>query len=460
MRLIYNYLNSLWNDLKTENNFQNNYLFGFLFFITIPLPLAFNNIALVLWTISNILNVKNKPLQLNFNLTLSVCLFVWMIASYFWSIDVNATIKALPKEVALLLVPLNFMFFSRDGLENKITIWLKYYSHFMVLYALFFLLRAGIRYLIFKDMAVFYYHGENDVDSGLVPKLLNAIHVSVFTAVAFFWFLYQSHKTRTEIIALGVLFVFLVLLSSKNILLVVVLLTLVYLFYFSKTANKMRLRNSLIFTSIVLTVLFFGKIKQRFNIEFQSNTNRSLSHDVLNQAPEGVHFVSIYEAWNNKSFTPNDYFPGTAFRVYQIRVFLELIKEEPVLLTGFGLNASFKKLEKKSIKYNLYQGTGKGDGYQNKNFHNQYVQTFAELGIIGFLILILMLGTLVYKAIKTENYLQISFTILMISVLLTESFLWRQRGVSFFTIIFCLLITINTPKRTLNKFNTKTSTIE
>lgn len=451
MRHIYNYLNSLWNDLKTENNFPSNYLFGFLFFITIPLPLAFNNIALVLWTISSGLSLRNKSFNLNRNLLVSVFFFLWMAASYFWSIDMNATIKALPKEIALVLVPINFMTFSKDVLEKKISIWLKYYSHFMVLYALFFLLRAGIRYLIFKETAVFYYHGENDVDSGLVPKLLNAIHVSVFTAVAFFWFLYQSHKTRTETIALGVLFVFLVLLSSKNILLVVVLLTLVYLFYFSKTANKMRLRNSLIFTSLILSVLFFGKIKQRFDVEFQSNTNKSLSHDVINQAPEGVHFVSVYEAWNNKRFTPNDYFPGTAFRVYQIRVFLELIKEEPVFLTGFGLNASFKKLEEKSIKYNLYQGTGKGDGYQNKNFHNQYVQTFAELGIIGFLILILMLGTLVYKAIKTENYLQISFTILMISIFLTESFLWRQRGVAFFTFIFCLLMTIKTPVKALKK---------
>lgn len=451
MHHIYNYLNSLWNDLKTENNFPSNYLFGLIFFITIPLPLAFNNIALVLWTISSGLSLRNKPFSLNLNLLISVFFFLWMAASYFWSIDMNATIKALPKEITLVLVPINFMFFSRDGLEKKITIWLKYYSHFMVLYALFFLLRAGIRYLIFKETAVFYYHGENDVDSGLVPKLLNAIHVSVFIAVAFFWFLYQSHKTRTETIAMGVLFVFLVLLSSKNILLVVVLLTLVYLFYFSKTANKMRLRNSLIFTSLILSVLFFGKIKQRFDIEFQSNTSRSLSHDVLNQAPEGVHFVSIYEAWNNESFTPNDYFPGTAFRVYQIRIFLELIKEEPVLLTGFGLNASFKKLEEKSIKYNLYQGTGKGDGYQNKNFHNQYVQTFAELGIIGFLILIFMLGIMMYKAIKRESFLQISFTVLVISVFLTESFLWRQRGVSFFTIIFCLLVTIKTPKRALKK---------
>ena len=451
MQLIYNYLNKLWNDLKIENSFQGNHFFGFLFFITIPLPLAFNNIALVLWAIFSVLSLRKNTVYINGYLLIPILLFLWMAGSFFWSIDPIATRKAIPKEIVLLIVPLNFMCYSKEVLASKVTIWLKYYSHFMVFYALFFLLRAVLRYVLLQESSFFYYHGENNVDSGLVPKLLNAIHVSVFIAVAFFWFLYQPKKSKTTLIALGVLFLFLVLLSSKNILLITVLLTLFYIFYFSKTANKMRLRNSIIFVIIILTSMFYGKIKQRFDVEFQSNTNKSLSHDVINQAPQGVHFVSIYEAWNNKSFTPNDYFPGTAFRVYQIRVFLELIKEEPVFFTGFGLNASFKKLEEKAIAYNLYQGTGKEDGYQNKNFHNQYVQNFAELGLIGFVLLLSLLGIMLYKSFVKENFLQISFTILMISVFLTESFLWRQRGVAFFTFIFCLLITIKTPVKTLKE---------
>lgn len=451
MQLIYNYLNKLWNDLKIENSFQGNYFFGFLFFITIPLPLAFNNIALVLWTIFSVLSLRKKTVYINGYLHIPILLFLWMAGSFFWSIDPDVTAKAILKEIVLLIVPLNFMCYSKEILASKVTIWLKYYSHFMVFYALFFLLRAVLRYALLQESSFFYYHGENNVDSGLVPKLLNAIHVSVFIAVAFFWFLHQPKKTKTILIALGILFLFLVLLSSKNILLITVLLTLFYIFYFSKTANKMRLRNSIIFVIIILTTLFYGRIKQRFDVEFQSNTNKSLSHDVINQAPQGVHFVSIYEAWNNKRFTPNDYFPGTAFRVYQIRIFLELIKEEPVFFTGFGLNASFKKLEEKAIAYNLYQGTGKEDGYQNKNFHNQYVQNFAELGLIGFVLLLSLLGIMLCKSIGKENFLQLSFTILMISVFFTESFLWRQRGVAFFTFIFCLLITIKTPVKALKE---------
>ena len=101
-----------------------------------------------------------------------------------------------------------------------------------------------------------------------------------------------------------------------------------------------------------------------------------------------MHNLSIKEAWSNERFTPNDFFPGTAFRVYQARLFFEFLKEENIFWTGFGLNASYKKLEEKADYYNVFQGTDKIEGYQKKNFHNQYFQVFAELGIFGIIILV------------------------------------------------------------------------
>ena len=60
----------------------------------------------------------------------------------------------------------------------------------MLIYALYFLIRAFIRYFISFDSSVFFYHGpQNDIDTGLVPRLLNAIHVSVYMALAFFIFI-------------------------------------------------------------------------------------------------------------------------------------------------------------------------------------------------------------------------------------------------------------------------------
>lgn len=372
-----------------------------------------------------------------------------MVLSLIWTIDENRTLKALPKEVFLFLFPILFLFIPRFSNIQLQKIF-KYYSYTFVIFSIYYFVRALIRYFILKDTAVFFYHQEGENDLGLISKDLNAIHFSVFTTIAYLYFLNIEGKSKLETFLFGFLLFFLFLLSSKNIILIVIFLSLVHFFYFSKSAHKMRLRNLTVFLVIVFSVAFFGKIKDRFQVEFQSNTSKSISHNVIDGVPEGVHYVSIYEAWFKDSFTSNDYFPGTAFRVYQTRLFIEFISEEAIFWKGFGLNASFKKLEEKGNKYGVYKGTGKDDGYQNKNFHNQYIQNFAELGVFGLLFLLIMLFVLLKDAISAKDFIHFAFSIVMISVFLTESFLWRQRGVVFFTLFYCLFITAQLKNEKLN----------
>ena len=354
-----------------------------------------------------------------------------MAISFFWSIDKAATIPAISREIVLLLIPAAFLIMGPFH-KNQVDKLIKYYSYAMVFYASFFLLRALIRYMISGDQRAFFYHGEYDDDFGLVPKLLNAIHVSVYMAVAFFYFLNLQIKKKFEFICAFILFGFIFLLSSKNIIIVFVFLLASHFFYFSKSSNKMRLRNLVVLILILVAAFSFNKIKNRFLVEFQSNTKTSISHSVYNEADEGVNYISIYEAWNNEKFSHGDYFPGTAFRVYQFRMFLEIFSEEPLFWKGLGLNASQAKLIEKEKKYELYPG------YGSFNFHNQYVQNFAELGCIGFALLIIILFLNIKTAIKHKNFIHISFAILMISLFLTESFLWRQKGVLFFISFYCL----------------------
>ncbi len=330
--------------------------------------------------------------------------------------------------------------------KNKI---ISTYSYSILLLAFVFLCRAAKRYFLTQDTRAFFYHGTNQDDYGLVPKLLNAIHVSVFVAVAFFYFFTKTSKTKWDSFFAAFLFGFILLLSSKNIVLVVVALSAIYLLFFSKSAHQLRLRNLFVFGLLVGLIFSMGRIKHRFQVEFQTNTNKSLSANVIEGVPQGVHYVSIKEAWTNPTFTPNDYFPGTAFRVYQFRIFTELIREEAVFLTGFGLNASYPKIQEKAQRYNLFMGNDSTEGYQSKNFHNQYVQNFAELGFIGFILLLLMLVINVKNAYNSKDFVHFVFAILMISLFLTESFLWRQRGVVFFTLFYCLFnsgVSLKKPK--------------
>lgn len=439
MNNIYNFLSSVWRELLEENKQHNAFIPFLLLLITVPFSMAINNILLGVFVISSFFYIRRNKMIFSWAYLLPMLLFLWMCFSYLWSIDKERTLSAIPKEIALLLVPIAFLLIPSFTKEQRDKL-IKYYSYTMLFFVLFFLIRAVLRFILTKETSVFFYHGpDNETDTGLVPRLLNAIHVSVYVAIAFFYFFIKEHKNKIERLASLLLFVFVLLLASKNIILVFVLLILIQIFFYSKMANRLRLRNLTLILILLGIILSFGKIKERFLIEFTSNTEKSISHNVKVNNELGVNNVSIYEAWNNKKFTHNDFFPGTSFRVYQFRMFKDFLDEEPIFWKGFGLNASLNKLLEKEKQYNLYPG------YGTFNFHNQYVQNFAELGAIGFVLLLIILIINTKKAFNSKDFMHIAFAILMLSLFLTESFLWRQRGVVFFTTFYCLFNFINNP---------------
>ena len=435
MGSIFNFLNNVWLDLKAENKEHSSFVPFILLIATIPLSLGINNVCLMLFALSVAVKFKKNHFLFQGSLMLVISLFLLFALSIFWSIDVSKSLKSLPKAIGLLLVPILFLFmqpFTKEQVQKII----KYYSYAMVLYVLFYLIKALVRYFISGNTQVFFYHE-------LVTEPVNAIHVSVFVAIAFFYFFNRITKTTIEIFICFLLFGFLLLLSSKNILIVFSAL-IVFNFYivFSKKTQKNTV-TIIVGATFILFILFFGKIKERFNEEFQSNFVENIDAGSFNRNMQGVQVISIKEAWTKEKFTPNDYFPGTSFRVLQIRIFWELLSEEPIFWSGFGLNAAQKKIEEKAIQYNLFLGKEKGEGYQSKNFHNQYIQIFAETGVFGVLILLIILFFNGKKTIQSKDFVQISFAVLMISLFLTESFLSRQRGVMFFALFFCLFNSIN-----------------
>lgn len=431
MATTYNSLKNVLQELKSEHKNHPSFVFLLLTLVTIPLGYAVNNIALGFFVLSAVVFCKKENIKANLILALPIVLFLLMALSYFWSIDKSRTLKAIPKEISLFLIPIAFLLF-KDFTKNQKDKILKFYSWSIFLYTVFCLVKAVVRFIITSDSAVFFYHE-------LVTKEVNAIHVSVYVSLAFFWFFTKPYRNLVDKVALITLFIMVFLLSSKNIIAIFILLLLVYYFFYTEISKKMRLRNLVFFILLIIPFFFIGKIKHRFEAEFLSNTNKSISPDVVQIEDPNINVLSIKEVWTNDKFTPNDYFPGTAFRVYQFRVFIDLMQENSgVFWKGFGLNASLSKLEEKGKYYNVFMGSENTEGYQKKNFHNQYIQNFAELGIFGLLLLLAMLFVNIKNAFLTKDFLHIAFTILMISLFLTESFLWRQRGVVFFTAFYCL----------------------
>ena len=73
-----------------------------------------------------------------------------------------------------------------------------------------------------------------------------------------------------------------------------------------------------------------------------------------------------------------------------------------------------------------------------------------NLGLFVLLLLLTMLLVNIKKAIKTKDFVLISFEVLMISLFLTKSFLSGQRGIVFFTALYCLF---NSEWKTIKKLN-------
>lgn len=417
-------------DILFESKNHHSFLPMVLLLVTLPLHNGLNNVMLVLYALSVIFSFKRENVHWVKNLFPLIVLFFITILSLSWSIDLVRSLRALPRFTVFLLVPVLFML-SKPFNSKQLSQILRIYSYSIVIYCLFFTLKALILFIISQDVSVFFFHG-------LVPKELNAVHVSVYVGMAFFILIQQNPRSYFTTLSLLLLFVFMVLLSAYAILITFLLLFIVYLFYFTKTGKQLRLRNLIVFILFMGSVFFTGKIQDSVESELKAKSEKSVNHTVIAKEEVGLRIVSINEAWTNKEFSPNDFFPGTAFRVYQARLFFELFQEEKVFWTGFGLNASYKKLEEKAIKYNLFRGNEAQEGYQSKNFHNQYIQNFAELGVFGFLILVIIIFIIMKNAIKNKDFIQIAFAVLMISLFLTESFLWRQRGVVFFSLMYSL----------------------
>ncbi len=390
--------------------------------LTIPLNYGFSSIAVIIFAVYTIFTARKENFSVNTALILPVLLFMLMVASLAWSVDFKCSMKALSREITLLAIPVLFCL-SRLWKKQQRDI-LKYYSFGMVIYGAFYIIRALARYTLSGDTDYFFYHS-------LVTKDVNAIYASVFFAVAVFYYLSKKKKSIFDYFAFAFLFTLIFLLSSKNIVIITVLITGLYLLIFSGFTKKAKWLLGIVFFTGIVVAGYYGKIKDRFEAEFNPATEQAVTD--LNSRP-----VTVYEAWNKKTFSQNDYFNGTAMRIYQVRIFTEMLEKDNIFLSGYGLNASQVRVEQKGVEHNVFQGDENNIGYNKLNFHNQYIEVFADLGILGLLLLLAMLGINLKNGIINKDFVHIAFAILMIALFLTESFIWRQRGVIFFTVLYCL----------------------
>jgi O-antigen ligase len=395
-----------------------------LILITLPLANIFVSLATILFTLVVVFFEKSK-IVFNIVFIVPIVFFILMAVSLLWTQDIERSLSGLQKSLSFTVIPIVFFLAPKFNKEKLNTIF-RVYSFAMILYCFFYLISALLNYYKSNDINAFFYNK-------LVPEDPGAIYMSVFASFALFYFVQLLNRNKIEKIALIILTIFLFLLSSKSIITIDFIIIVCYYAFFAKISSSTKMLTIVSVSLFLFFSIFFVKeVKQRFIIEYETAFVDNTLQNSLKDVQGKSHNVSLKEAWNNTTFHESDFFPGTALRIYQARIFKEMLAENNIFFSGFGIEASQKQIREKARKYNLFYD------YGEYNFHNQYLQTFAELGLFGFLILAFMLFINIKKAFIKKDFLHIAFAITMIMLFLSESFFCRQRGIVFFILLFCL----------------------
>ena len=241
-------VNNFIKDFKKESRNHFSFLPIVLLIVTLPLHNGLNNFLLGVFSLSVLLKINKKNCRFNANLSILILLFIIAVLSLLWTIDFDRSIRALPRFIPFILLPLLFMLIKPFSKKQILKI-IQVFSISIALYSLFFLVKALTSFLLKGDVNTFFYHQ-------LIPKDLNAIHFSVYVSVAFFYFLTQEVKTLYGKIVCGLLFLFMILLSAYAILLTFILLLIYYYFFFSKIGHQLRLRNLIVFILLIFITSF------------------------------------------------------------------------------------------------------------------------------------------------------------------------------------------------------------
>ena len=424
MRIFKTTISGFPKDSKDKQQAVLEYLIA-LILITLPLKSIFVSIATISLVITSVFLNKSQGFNFKRAFFIPILFFGIMAMSLLWTKNYNDSLSGIQKALSFIVIPMVFFAIpqvSKESLNNIFRI----YGFGMVFYAVFYIAIASKCYLETNNTNVFF-------NINLVPIDPGAIYMSVFASLALFYFVQIEKKKTIEKVALSIIIVFIFLLSSKSIITIDFIIIVWFYAFYAKIPNGTKVLTILAVSLFLLFSIFFVKeVKDRFLVEYETAFVDNISHGKLNKQPEKNHNVSIKEAWTNTKFQQTDFFPGTALRVYQARIYKEMLQEEALLLKGFGLEASQYRIRQKAKEHNLFYD------YGEFNFHNQYIQSLAELGIVGLLLLVIMLFVNLNNGLLKKDFLHIAFAITMIMLFLSESFFCRQRGIVFFILLYCL----------------------
>jgi len=339
-----------------------------------------------------------------------VLLYLLHLLSLFYTENYSEGWNDLRLKITFLLLP--FFMTTTQFIHNKHRmVILKLFAVLMMFMALTDLIHAFLEYYISGNQKTFYYIHLPYVLASKVHYVAWYYSFAIFISI---YHLTSSHSNRALwFLGLFILLFSLILLSSRALILafiVVFVLSFLKWFKTAKVSRFMWVRILSISVLFIFTLVLIPSTNVRFNdtvVELQ----KMFGYD-----------------------TPKQTNP----RVFIWRYGAELVAKNPI----FGLGVGDAKSELSSALESCDAMFWNGESnvpIQNKNynFHNQFMQTWAEVGIFGFLILLFIM--IHPFLLKNSHPLFLIFIGLTFIGCLTESMFERQAGVVLFAFMYPLL---------------------
>ena len=199
--------------------------------------------------------------------------------------------------------------------------------------------------------------------------------------------------------------------------------------------------SGILFLTLLISVLIWLWLKQKYGWKITIG----LSAGVLALLVTLIIYSPIKEdiKYTSRSFSlyldspeqfvrnGNRYLIGNEVRLILWTATGELIAEHPF---GVGTGNVDIYLTEKLQSYGLYDLAS-----YKYNPHNQFLQTFLEVGIVGFLLLLLIILFGIRQALKNKSWLLLIIMVSLVFNCLFESMLQRQSGIVFYSFWICWL---------------------
>ncbi len=235
------------------------------------------------------------------------------------------------------------------------------------------------------------------------------VNFSVILSLYFF----EKHiiiKPRSIWLIISVFFGIIIwLLESRAGMVLYALIIIVWLIYIAQRLNYPKLLSRSVIVIILGMSIFFITKNKRFK-------------PILNMV--------IYSSVNQQKTNEPKIIP-IRFRIWDSS--LDVIQNN--FLTGVGtgdVKTELKNSYKSNEYFNCYT--------KRLNAHNQFIETFIKLGIIGFLLQILLFLIPIYYSIKEKHYLLLSLIFILLFYWFVESMLCRVSGIAFFVLFYNYLV--------------------